>query len=89
MLLWLNYVVIIGLLASVASKYISPENFWFLAFTGLAFPIILFANICFVIFWVSQFRLHAIFSIIAILLSAKTCLGFVQLDFRNSKIEKN
>ena len=81
--------VIIGLLASVSSKYISPENFWFLAFTGLAFPIILFANICFVIFWVSQFRLHAIFSIIAILLSAKTGLGFVQLDFRNSKIEKN
>ena len=88
-LLWINYLVIIGLLASVASKYISPENFWFLAFTGLAFPIILIANICFVIFWITQFRLHAIFSIIAILLSAKTCLGFVQLDFRTSKIEKS
>ncbi len=75
-------------MASVSSKYISPENFWFLAFIGLAFPIILIANICFVIFWITQFRLHAIFSIIAILLSAKTCLGFVQLDFRTSKIEK-
>lgn len=87
-ILWLNYVAIIGLLASVASKYISPENFWFLAFFGLAFPIILILNFCFVIFWIAQFRIQAIFSIIAILLSAKTCLGFIQIDYRNSVIEK-
>jgi hypothetical protein len=75
-------------LAAIASKYISPENFWFLAFFGLAFPIVLILNICFVIFWVAQFRIQAIFSIIAILFSAKTCLGFVQIDYRNSVIEK-
>ena len=75
-------------MGAIASKYISPENFWFLAFFGLAFPIVLILNICFVIFWVAQFRIQAIFSIIAILFSAKTCLGFIQIDYRNSVIEK-
>lgn len=57
-----------------------------LAFFGLAFPIILFLNIAFVIYWFAQFRIQASFSLIAILLSAKTCLGFVQVDFTTDKI---
>ncbi len=57
-----------------------------LAFFGLAFPIILFANLAFVIYWIAQFRIQALFSIVAILLSAKTCLGFIQIDFTTDKI---
>lgn len=52
---------------------------------GLAFPVILLANIIFTIYWFAQFRVHAAFSLIAILLSAKTCLGFIQIDFTSDK----
>ena len=57
-----------------------------LAFFGLAFPIILLANVGFTIYWFAQFRIQASFSLIAILLSAKTCLGFIQVDFTFDKI---
>ena len=84
--MWINYAFIVSLLCSVASKYISPNHFWMLAFFGLAFPIILLANLAFTIYWFAQFRIHAAFSLIAILLSAKTCLGFIQIDFTTDKI---
>ncbi|MBA4242011.1 MAG: hypothetical protein C0448_14905 [Sphingobacteriaceae bacterium] len=77
---------IISLIGSIASKYISPDHFWILAFFGLAFPIILFANIVFAIYWFAQFRIQAAFSVIAILFSAKTCLGFFQIDFTSDTI---
>ena len=87
-MLWINYFVIIGLLASVASKYVSPQNFWFLAFIGLAFPVILILNLSFILYWLLQLRLQVLFSLIAIILSAKTFLGFVQIQFNTPKIEK-
>jgi endonuclease/exonuclease/phosphatase family metal-dependent hydrolase len=85
-LLWINYALIIGLLCAVASKYISPNHFWILAFFGLAFPLFIIANIFFTVYWFAQFKLHFIFSFAAILLSAKTLLGFVQLDFTSDAI---
>lgn len=74
------------MLLAVSSKYISPENFWILAFFGLAFPIIVAINIIFTLYWFAQFRVHGIFSLLTILIGAKTCLGFFQLDFSNEKI---
>src|ERR1700741_1695358 len=85
-LLWINCVLIISLLGAICSKYISPDSFWILAFLGLGFPIILFANLVFVIYWFAQFRFYGLFSLVAILLSAKTCLGFVQIDLSADKI---
>ena len=85
-MLWINYVFIVSLISAIASKYISPDHFWVLAFFGLGFPIILFVNVCFVIYWFAQFRIHAAFSFIAILLSAKTCLGFIQFDITSDTI---
>jgi len=84
--LWINYVFIVSLVCSMASKYISPNHFWVLAFFGLAFPIILFINVVFVIYWFAQFRIQASFSFIAVLLSAKTCLGFIQFDVTTDTI---
>jgi endonuclease/exonuclease/phosphatase family metal-dependent hydrolase len=86
MLLWINYAFIVSLLGSLASKYISPDHFWILAFFGLGFPIIVFVNSVFVIYWFAQFRIHALFSFIAILLSAQTCLGFIQFDLKQEAV---
>lgn len=84
-LLWVNYAAIVALLLAVSSKYISPDNFWILAFFGLSFPLLLLANFIFVIYWIAQFRIHCIFSIIAIAISSPTCLGFVQFDFSSKE----
>lgn len=73
------------MLLAISSKYISPDNFWLLAFFGLAFPLALLANVIFVIYWIAQFRIHCIFSLIAIIISAKTCLSFAQVDFSASQ----
>ena len=86
LLLWINYALIVCLLFSVASKYISPDSFWILAFFGLAFPIFLIINLGFIIYWFAQARVQGCFSLIAILIGAKTCLGFIQIDISNKKI---
>ena len=86
LLLWINYALIVCLLFSVASKYISPDSFWILAFFGLAFPIFLIINFGFIIYWFAQARVQGCFSLIAILIGAKTCLGFIQIDISNKKI---
>ena len=86
LLLWINYAIIVCLLFSVASKYISPDSFWILAFFGLAFPIFLIINLGFIIYWLAQARIQGSFSLIAILIGAKTCLGFIQVDISNKKI---
>lgn len=78
--LWINYIFIISLLFSVASKYISPYHFWILAFFGLAFPVLIIVNLLFVIYWFIQFRIHFFFSLIALLICSKTILGFFQVD---------
>ncbi len=88
-MLWLNYACIVALLGATASKYISPNHFWILAFLGLGFPIVLLLNIFFVIYWFAQFRIQAIFSFCAILLSAKTCLGFIQIDLTKDAISNH
>lgn len=85
-MLWINYAFIVSLLGAIASKYISPESFWIIAFLGLAFPIILIINLCFSIYWFAQFRIQGTFSLAAILIASKTLLGFIQFDFSQSKI---
>ncbi len=86
LLLWVNYLCIICLLGAIASKYISPESFWFLAFFGLAFPVVVLLNLLFIVYWLMQFRIHTLFSLIAVLFSIPTSLGYVQLSFSKQEV---
>jgi endonuclease/exonuclease/phosphatase family metal-dependent hydrolase len=88
LMLLINYIVIIGLLISTISKYISPEKFWLLAFAGLLFPIMMITNLLFIVYWMTQFKFQFFISLFAILLSFKTCLSFFQINIRSEKIEK-
>lgn len=81
LLLWINYLCIISLLGALAAKYISPESFWFLAFFGLAFPVIVLLNLLFIVYWLTQFRIQAMFSFVALILSVPTILGYIQFSF--------
>ena len=85
-MLWINYFAIICLLLAILSKYISPINFWPIAFFSLSFPFLIIINLILFIFWGSQFRIQGLFSFIALLVSAPTILGYIQLSFVKPKI---
>jgi endonuclease/exonuclease/phosphatase family metal-dependent hydrolase len=72
-LLGLNFLVIIALLLSYLSCYVSPVKFWIPAFAGLAFPYILLANLVFVVLWLFIRMKFSLFSLVTII------LGFNQI----------
>lgn len=82
-----NHIAAIGLLAAYLAPHVSPENFWFIAFFGLGYPVILFINILFVIYWGIQFKKRFFYSLIIIL------AGWVQLreyvQFNSGSIPEN
>ncbi|MDI9341006.1 MAG: endonuclease/exonuclease/phosphatase family protein [Sediminibacterium sp.] len=81
LVLWLNYFVIIALILSVVAKYISPQLFWFIAFFGLAFPVITLLNFLFIIYWVMLGKRTVIFSIIAMVIALPGTLRFIQISW--------
>ncbi|MEI6747616.1 MAG: endonuclease/exonuclease/phosphatase family protein [Bacteroidota bacterium] len=66
--LFLNTLAVIPLLGSYLAAYIPPERFWPVAFLGLAFPVLIFINLLFVIFWLFLWRKYVLISLAAILL---------------------
>lgn len=62
-----NHVAAISLLIAYLAPYVSPENFWLIAFFGLAYPVILILNLFFVAYWAIQFKKRFAYSLIIIL----------------------
>ncbi len=62
-----NIIAIILLFGSYFSIFVSPREAWIFAFLGLAYPLVLFINILFALFWLVQSKLKALFSVCAIL----------------------
>ena len=71
-----NLIFVVLLLSSYLSLYISPEQFWPIAFSGLVYPAFLIFNLFFVLFWIGFFKKYFLLSLITILLGynqIKTC----------------
>ncbi len=68
LLLLLNGIVVILLLLAYAAFHISPAAVPYLAFTGLAYPYILLANLIFILFWIIRRIKFAIIPLIIVLL---------------------
>src|SRR5258706_9693701 len=64
--LFLNAVFIFLLLLSYAAPKISPDKFWPLAFTGLAYSLLLAANIFFVVWWLVFIKRYFLLLLVAI-----------------------
>jgi endonuclease/exonuclease/phosphatase family metal-dependent hydrolase len=84
-MLWLNYLVIVCLLAATAAKYISPALFWIPAFFGLAFPHLFILNCLFLVYWLAQLKPVLIFGVIALCLGIPTAYRYVQLSFTDGE----
>ena len=61
----LNIILVLLLIASAYSDLISPEKHVVFAYIGLAFPVLLFANICFFIYWLITKKWLLTFTLIA------------------------
>lgn len=64
----LNALSVLLLLFSYLAPYIDPKIFWPFAFFGLAYPILLFLNLCFFIYWLLNKSKIYLLSLIALLL---------------------
>jgi endonuclease/exonuclease/phosphatase family metal-dependent hydrolase len=75
----LNIIAVIALLFSYISPYVDPNTTWFFSFFGLGYPILLFVNIGFVLFWLVTKIKYVPLSLIVILLgynSITRTIGF-------------
>ncbi|TWR30432.1 endonuclease/exonuclease/phosphatase family protein [Mucilaginibacter pallidiroseus] len=57
----------LGLLLSYLAPVVDPAKFWLFAFFGLAFPILLVANLVMVAYWLIRQRWHVLLPVICIL----------------------
>ena len=79
-----NHIAAVCLLISYLAPHVSPENFWFLAFFGLAYPILVFVNLLFVIYWGIQLKKRAFYSLLILLGGWKQISQYVQINFNNT-----
>lgn len=66
------------LLLSYLASFISPATFWPLAFFGLAYPLLLVANLLFIVFWLIFKWRYLFLSMVAILIGLGHVRNFVQ-----------
>jgi len=76
-----------ALVLAVLSFYISPEEFWMLAFAGLSLPIAILSNLIFVAFWLFVYPRRSGISIIALLIAIPEYGNLFQLRIK-SDLEK-
>ena len=85
-----NYLALAGLTASYLAPLISPKKVWVLAFFGLSYPLWLFLNIGFIIFWIVTGRKKFLISLIAVLIGYPMIKNIIQISPGSSaEIAKN
>jgi endonuclease/exonuclease/phosphatase family metal-dependent hydrolase len=77
-------VAVLGLLLSYLAVRISPVDLWPLAFFGLAYPYLLFANILFILFWLFTKTKLVGFSIVAIVIGYSHLGHYFQFSGKES-----
>lgn len=75
--IFLNVVALAVLLLSCLAAYIEPTQYWQLSFIGFAFPLVLIANVLFLIGWILAWNKFAWVPLIAIAL----CWSFIHKTF--------
>ncbi len=66
-MVFLNIVAALLLLISYSASFINPSAFWYVAFVGLANPVLVLINLFFVIYWLFRLRFSFIISLICLL----------------------
>lgn len=80
LLLFINAFFILFLIFSYLAPYISPAKAWFFSFMGLFYPLFLFVNLGFVIYWSLRKRWLFIYSLITIIIGWNNIGKLYQLN---------
>ena len=78
-MLWTNILFAIALVGSYASNYINPEYFWYFAFFGLIYPVLLVINLAFLVFWLWRRKWIFLLSALTVLAGISNIGRIVQL----------
>jgi endonuclease/exonuclease/phosphatase family metal-dependent hydrolase len=81
-LIILTILSVLCLVLSYVAFFISPAKVWFLAFFGLAYPVILAVNLLFVILWLLMRKIFIWIPLIAILIGFSHVLSII--EFRSN-----
>jgi endonuclease/exonuclease/phosphatase family metal-dependent hydrolase len=76
----LNLGAVGGLVIAYFAPFVSPANFWFLAFFGLGYPVLVIVNVLFVFYWLVLLRPRFLVSLVAVLAGWTYLQGFVQVN---------
>jgi len=82
----INLFFVILLLLSYSSLYISPGQFWPIAFAGLAYPVFVLCNLFFVLFWLVFLKKYFILSLITILLGYNQIKTYIKFSGSEHKL---
>lgn len=89
----INLGVAAAMILAKLALFISPEQFWMLAFMGLLFPFLLIVNLAFCIFWLFVYPRRALISFVILLICIPQLGSFVQIripkDSSQLKISEN
>ncbi len=89
-LLICNIVLALCLILSYLAEYISPESVGFIAFFGLAYPILFFLNFVFVVLWIILLNKYFFISLVAILIHwGNFPIGMSLMQSKSITKEKN
>lgn len=83
----INILAILVLLCSYFAPHVSPQDQWYFAFAGMAYPILLVVNIFFFLYWGFQIRMTALYSLVAILIGYNHLFGYFQTDPKKAKVK--
>jgi endonuclease/exonuclease/phosphatase family metal-dependent hydrolase len=87
--LFLNWTLILLLLGAYLAAFISPVQLWFVAFLGLAFPIIFIANSFFVLYWLINLNWNIIYSLVALIIGINVSQRFLQFGTKKENVSDN
>ncbi|MEI6456369.1 MAG: endonuclease/exonuclease/phosphatase family protein [bacterium] len=89
LLLVLNIIAALCLLAAYAAAWITPAKAWIFAFFGLAYPVILIINLCFLLLWIFLWKKYVFISLIIILIGWSQLTSIYPFRFHRVEPEKN
>ncbi|MBM3405379.1 MAG: hypothetical protein FJY10_10885 [Bacteroidetes bacterium] len=78
-LLILNILAAMALILAYVAQYVSPTAFWYLAFFGLAYPVIAMINVFFILLWILLWRKFVWLSLITLLIGWNHLTSHIQL----------
>ncbi len=76
----INIILIVSLLLAYLSPYFDPNDYWIFSIFGVFYPVLLFANIAMVLFWMLVDFKYLFASLITILLGWSHLQGFVNFS---------